>query len=69
MTKLNDYIAQALIETELDNPVQNIIDLTDQMFEVIDNFDNRATSFDIKKALGKFKKYHDFNKKMYDKIK
>ncbi len=57
-----DYVKDALIQAELQNPVQNIVDITDHLFEIIDGFNTELAVFDLQNSIGKLKKYYEFNK-------
>jgi hypothetical protein len=68
MTQNGEYIKDALIRAELQDPVQNIIDLTDHIFETIDGFNTELSIFDLQNSIGKLKKYHEFNKILVEQL-
>lgn len=57
-------VKNALTQAELSDPVDNMIELTDLLFNTIDGFNTQLTVFDLQQVIGKLKKYHEFNKLM-----
>lgn len=60
----NDFTLMA--DAILGDPVDNMIDLTDRLFIVIDSFSASAHITDLQKITEEFRKYFEINRTIYE---